>query len=101
MFIEARGRSILFKKETYLFESLIKISKMKVSSILSHILPHPGSGSDRTIASERQITVLAMLHFGRLATCRIGFSFTSPKNKMNKAGTHDKSNSDIYIFLFI
>ena len=36
----------------------------------------PGSGSDRTIASVRQITALVMLHIGRLVTCDIDYSFT-------------------------
>ena len=37
---------------------------------------HPGSGSDRTIASVRQVTALAMLYIGRLVTCGIDYSFT-------------------------
>ena len=37
---------------------------------------HPGSGSDRTIANERQVTALAMLYIGRLVTCGIDYSFT-------------------------
>ena len=32
---------------------------------------HPGSGSDRTIVSVRQVTALAMLYIGRLVTCGI------------------------------
>ena len=31
--------------------------------------PHPGSGSDRTIASERQNTALATLYIGGSVTC--------------------------------
>ena len=38
--------------------------------------PHPGSGSDRTIASVRQVTALVMLYIGRLVTCGIDYSFT-------------------------
>ena len=37
---------------------------------------HPGSGSDRTIASVRQVTALAMLYIGELVTCGIDHSFT-------------------------
>ena len=37
---------------------------------------HPGSGSDRTTASVRQVTALAMLYIGRLVTCDIDYSFT-------------------------
>ena len=37
---------------------------------------HPGSGSDRTIASVRLVTALAMLYIGRLVTCGIDYSFT-------------------------
>ena len=37
---------------------------------------HPGSGSDRTIASVRQVTALAMLYIGQLVTCGIDYSFT-------------------------
>ena len=37
---------------------------------------HPGSESDRTIASVRQVTALAMLYIGRLVTCGIDYSFT-------------------------
>ena len=38
--------------------------------------PHPESGSDRTIASVRQVTALVMLYIGRLVTCGIDYSFT-------------------------
>ena len=41
---------------------------------------HPGSGSDRTIADERQVTALAMLYIGRLVTCGINYSFTHQTN---------------------
>ena len=37
---------------------------------------HPGSESDWTIASERQVTTLVMLYIGRLVTCGIGYSIT-------------------------
>ena len=33
------------------------------------LLSHPGSGSDRTIASERQVTALATLYIGGSVTC--------------------------------
>ena len=35
----------------------------------SWALLHPGSGSDRTIASERQNTALATLYIGGSVTC--------------------------------
>ena len=41
---------------------------------------HPGSGSDRTIASERPVTALAVLYIGRLVTCGIDYSFTPQTN---------------------
>ena len=41
---------------------------------------HPGSGSDRTIASERKVTALAVLYIGRLVTCGIDYSFTPKTN---------------------
>ena len=41
---------------------------------------HLGSGSDRTIASVRQLTALAMLDIGRLVTCGIDYSFTPKTN---------------------
>ena len=41
---------------------------------------HPGSGSDRTIASVRQVTALAMLYIGRLVTCSIDHLFTPKTN---------------------
>ena len=37
---------------------------------------HPGSGSDRTTASVRQVTAHAMLYIGRLVACGIDYSFT-------------------------
>ena len=40
------------------------------------IISHPGSGSDPTIASVRQVTALVSLYIGRLVTCGIDFSFT-------------------------
>ena len=40
------------------------------------VYSHPGSGSDRTIASVRQVTALVMLYIGRLVTCGIDYSFT-------------------------
>ena len=45
-------------------------------------LTHPGSGMDRTFASERQLTALAMLYIGRLITCGIDYLFT-PKTNVN------------------
>ena len=36
---------------------------------------HSGSGSDRTIASVRLVTALAMLYIGRLVTCGIDCQF--------------------------
>ena len=41
---------------------------------------HPGSGSDQTIASVRQVLALAMLYIGRLVTCSIDCSFTPKTN---------------------
>ena len=41
---------------------------------------HPGSGSDQTIASVRQVTAHAMLYIGRLVTCGIDYSFTRYTN---------------------
>ena len=37
---------------------------------------HPGSGSDWTIASVRQVTALVMLYIGGLVTCGVDYSFT-------------------------
>ena len=37
---------------------------------------HPGSGSDRTFASVRQVTALVIMYIGRLVTCGIDYSFT-------------------------
>ena len=42
--------------------------------------PHPGSGSDRTIASVRQVTALATLYIGRMVTCGIDYTFTPLTN---------------------
>ena len=61
------------------------------------LLPRPGSGSERTIASEWQKVVLARLHIGPLVTIRL-----HPKqNKTNIASRYDQSNSDIFIKQFI
>ena len=39
------------------------------TDIIPYPSPHPDSGSDRTIANERQITSLAMLYIGGSVTC--------------------------------
>ena len=39
-----------------------------------------GSGCERTILSELQVTALAMLYIGQLVTCGIDFSFTTQTN---------------------
>ena len=41
---------------------------------------HLGSGSDRTIVSELQVTALAMLYIGRFVTCGIDYLFTPQTN---------------------
>ena len=51
----------------------IRISSDKASNLPK---PHPGSGSDRTIVSVRQVTALVMLYIGRLVTCGIDYPFT-------------------------
>ena len=53
-----------------------KISSRSCISTREQLTPHPGSGSDRTIASIRQITALVMLYIGQLGTCYIDYSFT-------------------------
>ena len=54
-----------------------RVSKFKMSdSKAGPRVSHPGSGSDRTFASARQVTALAMLYIGRLVTCGIDYSFT-------------------------
>ena len=55
---------------------------------------HPGSGSDRTIASERQETALAMLYIGRLVTCGIDYSFTPQTNFLF---LHEKNNMSVFL----
>ena len=53
----------------------VRLCQSLTRQIQSHE-PHPGSGSDRTIASVRQVTALVMLYIGRLVTCGIDYSFT-------------------------
>ena len=57
---------------------MLAVAKLKGNQIKNVIvmaktnkqcIAHPGSGSDRTIASVRQVTALAMLYIGRLVTC--------------------------------
>ena len=48
--------------------------------IIYGLISHPGSGSDRTIASERQVMALVMLYIGRLVTCSIDYTFTPQTN---------------------
>ena len=57
---------------------LVQYNNKRADSIHSHERQnsHPGSGSDQTIASVRQVTALAMLYIGRLDTCGIDYSFT-------------------------
>ena len=50
------------------FIKLLSIFKDK-PAISSDLLPHPGSRSHRTIASERKVMSLAMLYIGRSVTC--------------------------------
>ena len=55
----------------------------RLKQFLLHLesYPHPGSGSDRTTASVRQVTALAMLYIGRLVTCDINkLIFLTRKN---------------------
>ena len=47
-----------------------------VTEMLNRLKSHPGSGSDRTIASVRQVAALVMLYIGWLVTCGIDYSFT-------------------------
>ena len=44
------------------------IDQYEHSYIYYNLLIHPGSGSDRTIASEQQLTALTTLYIGRLVT---------------------------------
>ena len=58
-------------------EKLLRMQAVKnVVITLCMLGTHPRSGSDRTIASVRQATALAMLYIGRLVTCGIDYSFT-------------------------
>ena len=42
---------------------------IKCEGIIKALIPHPGSGSDRTIASEWKNTALAKLYIGGSVTC--------------------------------
>ena len=53
---------------------------MEFWHIFGSFQPHPGSGSDRTIASVRQVMALAMLYIGRLVTCDIDCSLAPQTN---------------------
>ena len=49
---------------------------LKAGCVFSVFISPRGSVSDRTVAIEWQVTVLAMLYIGRSVTCGIHYSFT-------------------------
>ena len=72
----AEGHRIAFLQSN-LFWQVRKLRPVQKSA-LGH--SHPGSGSDRTIASVRQVMALVMLYIGRLVICGIDYSFTPQSN---------------------
>ena len=48
---------------------MILVSNKALNDKTNSSLAHPGSGSNRTIASERQSTALATLYIGGSVTC--------------------------------
>ena len=61
-------------------KNIWKLPVTRRLQFFSNPLSHPGSGSDQTIANERQGTALAMLYIGWLVTCGINYSFTPQTN---------------------
>ena len=52
---------VLLRKKTHILNS-------GVGALIFAVKTHPGSGSDRIIASKRQVTALATLYIGRSVT---------------------------------